>query len=283
MGQHLGESAKANTRHTTRAVSTHTHVFRPQHPTVGKDIARCVSNDTQYQLYAIVVPGTGPNLLGRDWLSVLQLNWAQLHRVAEDMFFEPYKDLFTAGLGKLEGVTAKLYIDETVQPRYCKPRPVPLAMRTKVECELDRLQEEGVIRPVEFSEWAAPIVPVLKASGDIRICGDYKVMINQAVKVDKYPIPKIDDLFTKVSGRRLFTTPELSNAYQQVISDEASRKLTTIHTTKSLFEYVRLPYGVSSAPGIHQRIMEQQLQNIPMTVVYLNDIILSGSTPEEHE
>ena len=56
-----------------------------------------------------------------------------------------------------------------------------------MDSELDRLQEEGVIQPVEFSEWAAPIVSVLKASGDIRICGYYKVTINQPVKVYKYP------------------------------------------------------------------------------------------------
>ena len=86
---------------------------------------------------------------------------------------------------------AKLYVAETVQPRYCKPRPVPLAMRAKVESELYRPQEEGVIRPVAFSEWAAPIVPVLKASGDIRICDDYKVTINQAVKVDTHPSSRI--------------------------------------------------------------------------------------------
>ena len=135
-------------------------------------------NDTHYQLYALVVPGTCPNLLRRDWLSVLQLNWNKVHRVDEDMFLEPYKNMFTAGLGKLEGVTAKLYVDENVQPRYCKLRPVPLAMRAKVESQLDRLQEEGVIRSVEFSEWAAPIVPVPKASGDIRICGDCTVTIN---------------------------------------------------------------------------------------------------------
>ena len=184
---------------------------------LGRTLLDVYHNDTRYQLYALVVPGTGPNLLGRDWLSVLQLNWA------------------------------KLYVDETVQPRHCKPRPVPLAMRAKVESELYRPQEEGVIRPVAFSEWAAPIVPVLKASGDIRICGDYKVTINQAVKVDKYPIPNIDDLFTKVSGGQLFTTLDLSNAYQQVVLEEESRKLTTINTTKGLFEYVRLPYGVSLA------------------------------------
>ena len=255
------------------------HTIQP----LGRTLLDVYHNDTQYQLYAPFVPGTGPNLLGRNWLSVLQLNWAKVHRVDDDMFLEPYKDLFTTGLGKLEGVTAKLYVDETVQPRYCKPRPVPLAMRANVESELDCLQEEGVIRPVEFSEWAAPIVPVLKASGDIRTCGDYKVTINQAVKVDKYPIPNIDDLFTKVSGGQLFTTLDLSNAYQQVVLEEESRKLTTINTTKGLFEYVRLAYGVSSAPGILQRIMEQLLQNIPMTVVYLDDILVSGSTPEEHD
>ena len=77
----------------------------------------------------------------------------------------------------------------------------------------------------------------------------------------------------------MFTTLDLSNAYLE----EESRKLTTINITKGLFEYVRLPYGVSSAPGIYQRIMEQLLQNIPMTVVYLDDIIVSGSTPEEHD
>ena len=125
------------------------HTIQP----LGWTLLDVYHNDTHYQLYALVVPGTGPNLLGRDWLSVLQLNWA------------------------------KLYVDETMQPRYCKPRPVPLALRAKVESELDRLQEEGVIRPVEFSEWAAPIVPVLKASGDIRICGDYKV--------DKHPSSRI--------------------------------------------------------------------------------------------
>ena len=154
---------------------------------LGRTLLDVYRNDTHYQLYALViVPGTGQHLLGRDWLSVLQLNWAKVHRVDDDMFLEPYKDLCTTCLGKLEGVTAKLYVDETVQPR-----PVPLAMRAKAESELYRPLEEGVIRPVELSKWAAPIVPVLKASSDIRICDDYTVAINQAVKVDKHPSSRI--------------------------------------------------------------------------------------------
>ena len=72
-----------------------------------------------------------------------------------------------------------------------------------------------------------------------------------------------------------------ANAYQQLVLDEKSRKLTTINTTKGLFKYVRLPCGVSFAPGIYERIMEQLLQNILMTVVSLDDILVSGSTPEQ--
>ena len=102
--------------------------------------------------------------------------------------------------------------------------------------------------------------PVLKASGEIRICGDYKVTINQAVKVDKYPIANINDLYIKLSGGQLYSKLDLSHAYQQIILDKESQKLTTINTSKGLFMYKRLPYGVSSSPGIFQQIMEQLLQ-----------------------
>ena len=70
---------------------------------------------------------------------------------------------------------------------------------------------------------------------------------------------------------------------QQVVLDEESRKLTTINASKGLFEYEWLPYGVSSSPGIFQRIMEQLLQNIPMTVVYLDDVMVTGKMTEEHD
>ena len=97
-------------------------------------------NRQHHQLSALIVPGSGPYLFGRDWLSVLRLNWAAIHQIDHYTFLEPYKSVFTAGLGKLKGVTAKLYLDEAVQPRYCKPRPVPFSLRAKVEDELERLR-----------------------------------------------------------------------------------------------------------------------------------------------
>ena len=60
-------------------------------------------------------------------------------------------------------------------------------MNAKIDC----LAKSGIIEPVEFSDWPAPIVPVVKTDGSIRICGDYKVTVNQAAKLDKYPLPWI--------------------------------------------------------------------------------------------
>ena len=75
-----------------------------------------------------------------------------------------------------------------------------------VEEELDRLQREDIIEPVQFAEWAAPIVPVVKKDKkSLRICGDFKRTVNSASKLDKYPIPKIEDLFAQLTGGKKFT------------------------------------------------------------------------------
>ena len=151
-----------------------------------------------------------------------------------------------------------------------------------MEKELDRLQALGVIQPVRFSDWAAPIVPVLKSDGGVRICGDYKVTINRAARLEKYPIPRIEELFTSLAGGKTFSKLDLSHAYLQIPLDEASRRLVTINTHKGLFEYRRLPFGIASAPSIFQRVMENLLQGIPRVCVYLDDILVTGSTEEEH-
>ena len=155
-------------------------------------------------------------------------------------------------------------------------------MRGRVEKELERFQEEGTIEPVQFADWAAPIVPIVKDDKSIRICGDYKVTVNQAAKLDNYPIPKTEDLFTTLSGGEKFTKLDMSQAYQQILLEDESKKYTTINTHKGLFQYNRLPYGVSSSPGIFQRTMENLLQGISFVVVRVDDILVSGSNDEEH-
>ena len=94
------------------------------------------------------------------------------------------------------------------------------ALRAKVNQELERLEKAGVIKPIQFADWAAPIVLVLKRD---RLCGDYKI-------TDSYPLPRIDDLFTALTSGKIFSMLDLAHAYQQIALDEASRMLEVINT-----------------------------------------------------
>ena len=129
------------------------------------------------ELELIVVAGTGPSLLGRDWLQKIRLDWQRLNqiRTAETMqhLLERHADVFKDELGLVEAAPAKIHVDPSAQPHFCKPRTVPYALKGKVGQELEWLESTGIISPVEFADWAAPIVPMVKTDGTIRICGDY--------------------------------------------------------------------------------------------------------------
>ena len=100
--------------------------------------------------------------------------------------------------------------------------------------------------------------------------------------MDKYPIPRIEDLFARLTGGTCFSKLDLSKAYLQVPLDDEARAIAVINTHKGLYQFNRLPYGVSSTPGIFQRVMESVLQGIPGVMVYLNNILVAGKNEEEH-
>ena len=89
---------------------------------------------------------------------------------------------------KLTGTQVSIEIDLDAQLCFFKPRPFPFILKPEVEDELERLQSNSVISSVTFSKWAAPIIPVVKSDGKIRICGDYRLTINQSARVDKYSL-----------------------------------------------------------------------------------------------
>ena len=167
---------------------------------------------------------------------------------------------------------AKIYVDADAKPRFFRARPVPYALRQGIE----------VIEQVQFSEWAAPVVPVLKKDNSMRLCGDYKVTINQVAKTDTYPLPRIDDLFASLAGGTCFSKLDLAHAYHQIPLDEASKKYATINTYKGLYCYNRLPFGISSAPSIFQRTIENILQDTAGVAVYIDDILITGKDDAEH-
>ena len=123
---------------------------------------------------------------------------------------------------------------------------------------------------------------MVKQDGTVRLCGDYRVTVNKAVKVDSYPLPRVEELFAALSGGKYFTKLAMSQAYLQLPLDKQSRELVTINTHRRLFQYTRLPFGVSAAPGVFQRCMENSLQGCKGVSVYLDDILVTGSTVDEH-
>jgi len=222
-------------------------------------------------LNLLVVVGEGPNMLGRDWLGHIKLDWTRLNHVqgtsACQQILDKYDTIFKDELGTIQGVTAKFHINPDAQPKFYKACPVPYALQSKVEDELNRLQDTGVIKPVKFSEWAAPVVLVVKPDGLIRLCGDYKVTINQVAQTDTYPLPKMEDLFASLSGGKFFSKVDLASAYQQILLEEETKEYTTINTHKGLFCYNRLPFGVASAPSNFQRTIENILQGFKRVCV----------------
>ena len=114
---------------------------------------------------------------------------------------------------------------------------------------------------MEFAKWAAPIVAVLKrVRNTVRICGDFSVTVNPVSKLDRYPIPRVEDLFARLSKGNHFSKLDLSQAYQQVPLEEDSKKYVVTH--RGLFRYTRLLFGISSTPGIFQHMIDSILQGI---------------------
>ena len=192
-------------------------------PVVGCCKVNTEYNGQSVQLLLLIVGGSGPTLLGRDWLSRIILDWHQIHHVHSpslQALLARYPAVFQDGLGTLQGFHAKILVELGVTPSFNPARSVPYALRDKVDKELQRLQDQGILEPVERAEWAAPIVVVLKKDkSSVRICGNFSVTVNPMLKLDWYPLAKPEHLFAKSANGKQFSTLDLGHAYQQIPLD----------------------------------------------------------------
>ena len=190
-----------------------------------------------------MVDGSGPTLLGMNWLSKIHLGWLKIAKLScevksdlEDVL-QKHGTIFREELGLVKGVTARLQVESEATPIFCKARTVPYALRGKIKQELQRLEKQGVPEKVEFAEWVAPIVPVTKPNGSVRICGDYKVTVNKVAKLETYPLPRMEDLFASLAGGKQFIKLDLAHAYQQIPLEEESNQYIVINTHRGLYRY----------------------------------------------
>ncbi|KAG6464303.1 hypothetical protein O3G_MSEX014427 [Manduca sexta] len=240
-----------------------------------------------YNLNIYVICGGGPPLLGRDFISSFKLSFAQCNflNCSEKIMRSLqslYPEVFSNELGTFKKCKIKLQLKPGSQPIFFKARPVAFALKDKIDTELDRLTELGILKPVEHSDYASPIVPVLKRNGAIRICADYSVSINKQLIIEQYPLPSIQELFTKLYGGQQFSKIDLSMAYNQFVLDDDSQHITCINTHRGLYKYTRMVFGMSSAPSIFQRAMDCLLSGMEGVLCLLDDILITGVDYKQH-
>lgn len=190
------------------------------------------------------------------------------------------KSVFS-GIGKVNR-QYNITLTDNVIPCVSAPRKIPIALKNKVKEKLDLMVSENLIVPVtEPTDWIHPIVIVPKPNGDIRICMDPR-NLNKYIKRERFQIPTQDCLFSQLSGAKYFSLLDATSAFLQIPLTYESSLMCTITTSFGRYRYLRLPYGISSAPEIFQRFINDTLEGIQGVIAYFDDILVFGQTIEEH-
>ncbi|GAB0100137.1 uncharacterized protein DMENIID0001_161310 [Sergentomyia squamirostris] len=184
---------------------------------------------------------------------------------------------------KIKGIQLRIPIDKEVTPVCQHARRPPIALLSKIEERLNEYVDTDITEKVnEPSEWVSPMLPLPKGVDDVRICVDMR-QANKAVKRENHLMPTFDDFLPRLTGASKFSRLDVKDAYHQIELHPDCRHITTFITHKGMYRFKRLMFGLSCAPEMFQKIMEQILSPIPNAMNYLDDIIVFGKDLEEHD
>ena len=304
----LGKPNLTTPNHEYESASKHTM------PVVGTFVAKTKTVDKEEHNVEFTVSRVpGLNLLGRIAIKMLRISVdealaatpiTQDGRPVKAVFdkLEPDKklqeackklcdefpDLWKDELGCLKDFELEMKFKPDAIPVFKKPRPVPIAVQEDLAAAYDAGIAKGVWIPVQFNDYGTPVVPVRKqqvpgqAKKKIRVCGDYSVTINSQLETHRQPLPLPEALMRRLGGGHGYTKIDLADAYNQIkLAPESQRKLA-LSTHRGVLLQTRLPFGITSAPGHFQEIMENLTKDLPGVAVYLDDILVSGANADDH-
>ena len=165
-------------------------------------------------------------------------------------------------------------------PVYHQPRRLSPKHNEVVRSEIDRMLEAGIITPAS-SAWSFPVVIATKKDGKPRFCVDYRIL-NRKIKPDRWPLPRIEEIFDELGGNSLFTTLDLFSGYWQIRMDTACKEMTTFVTRYSTYKFEVMPFGLMNAPSTFQRMMDEMVKDLPFVRAYLDDVVVFSKNMEEH-
>ena len=188
-------------------------------------------------------------------------------------------------LPAIKGFVHKVRMVPGAVPSPARLRSLPYAVRQEVSDHLKSLEAQGVIEkvPSGSSPWLSPIVAVRKRGGQgLRICLDLTA-VNQVIVANGHPIPEMQEMLDKLRGAKVMSKLDMKSAYHQLELHEESRNLTAFVHEGVTWRYKRCCFGLKSLPQCFQRLVETVLQGIPGVQVYLDDVLVTGATRQEHD
>ncbi|KAJ9534799.1 hypothetical protein QJQ45_017235 [Haematococcus lacustris] len=198
---------------------------------------------------------------------------------------DEYSDVFQdmpPGLPPDRGVGHTIRMESDAPPPYKRPYKLSPREEAEVKRQVSELQARGLIEP-SGSPYGAPVLFVEKKDGSLRMCIDYRALNKLTVK-DRYPLPRIDDLFDKLAGKKVFSSLDLQSGYHQIRITEADRPKTAFLTPMGQFQFKVLCFGLTNAPATFQRVMNNVFRPLinKSVLVYIDDTLVMSNTAEEH-
>ena len=243
-------------------------------------------NGTSYEAEFVVLDCGAVPLLGSETIQAMNLISvrfenilsidvkSQTRPVTKEVLLQDYPDVFE-GTEKFKD-PYHLKIDKSAVPVVHPPRRVPIALREELKAELERLQMLEIITPVsEPTPWVSSMVTVRKPNGRLRICIDPRDL-NKVLQRSHYPLPTIEEVLPELGKAKVFSTFDVRNGFWHIPLDDDSSRLTTFNTPFGRFRWLRLPFGLSSAPEEFQRRQHQIVHGLPGVLAIHDDILLYG-------
>ncbi|XP_055589748.1 uncharacterized protein K02A2.6-like [Uranotaenia lowii] len=233
-------------------------------------------NETKPKAYAefFVVTGANKCLLSKQTAEELRVLKVGLD-VQHVQTFKPFP--------KFPNIEVKLTIDEKIPPKRISYLRVPSAMEQKVDEKILEMLRCDIIEPVQgSSDWISPMVVVPKGKDDVRLCINMRYP-NTAIQREYYPLPVIDTFLNRLRGSVCFSKLDITSAFHHIELHPDSRGITTFMTGRGLMRFKRLFFGINCAPEIFQRVMTQIVNGIDGVIVYIDDIVVTGRTRQEHD
>lgn len=191
-----------------------------------------------------------------------------------------YSDLFKTIPGST--TLAQHYIPTTGPPTRVPPRRIPAHYVQEVEQQIEEMLTQGIIEE-SSSPWMAPAVFVRKKTGELRLCVDYRELNKKTTK-DAYPLPLPDEVQDRLAGAKIFSTLDLQCGYWQMPINPSDREKTAFcpGPGMGLFQFCRMPFGLTGAPSSFQRLMNQIFRGLPFVTTYIDDVLVHSATEKEH-